>query len=314
MRDSLRLLGHPKLLFWALTGLLGGCFRDPRPLPEVPDAPPSATATESSGAGSATEGDWSYLGDLGPESWARLKPEWKGCGESGQSPIDLPLDALTNPPAAKDTEAPELAFLRKGPLIPQLAALPLEATNDGRRLVLAGAPTQGVTVAGTLAALEAIDLHLPAEHKLGGTAVDLELVFWLKHPQAGRIGLSLLFRTGAANETLTPLISRLPASGRYERELLGGTLALPALFPAEDKLLAYVGSETTPPCTSPIPRLVVARVAELSREQLDALRKALPSTSQRPTQPQGTRTVALFSLAAAPAPTASSQAAKENQP
>lgn len=304
-----------------LAGSITGCTRDPWPLPEVPAGPESA-APAGQGTPNASQLDWSYRGARGPESWAKLDPKWTACGEAGQSPVDLPLDSLaavgqsSTPAGAKDDskEAPPdpmtdpLAFLQGVELVAQFADLPLEASNDERFLSLAGAGTQGLSIGGKLAVLQSIEFHLPAEHRLGGTAMDMELVLWLKHPEKGRLALSLLFRAGKENSAMERLIANLPPSGPYESKLLNAMMPLPALMSA-GSLLAYVGSESTPPCQTSIPRLVLAQVGEVSPEQLGRLIDVVPALSARPVQPLGDRKVQILTLTSTPLKSSS-----ENRP
>lgn len=314
-----------ELLDWGWVGALGllassvvGCTRDPWPLPEVP-AGSESTASDGQGRSAAPHLDWSYQGADGPESWAKLNPKWAACAEPGQSPVDLPLDGLgaaapgastpgeqpAKDPKAAPVEASPLDFLQGTELTAQFADLPLEATNDGRLFSLAGASSQGLSIGGKLAVLQSIEFHLPAEHRLGGTPVDLELVLWLKHPEHGRIAFSLLFRSGQANGVIGRLVEHLPLEGTYEKKLLNAAIPLPDLLAGDGSLLGYLGSESTPPCQASIPRLVLARVGELSPEQLSRLTEALPARSGRPVQPLGDRKVQILSLSSVPSSSSS---------
>ncbi len=189
-------------------------------------------------------------------------------------------------------------------IVPRFAPLLLEASSNGQALQLGGQAVQGLVIDNRLAPLDSIEVHVPAEHKLGGTQQDLELVLWVKDATLGTIALSLLFRQGAENAALAPLASALPPSGSYERKLLKTQLPLQQLVPAGQTLLSYEGSLTVPPCTTGVKRLVLAKVGELSAAQLTQFKKAL-SNNARPVQPLGDRTVSAVPLVAAattPAP------------
>ena len=286
--------------------VVGGvaCTSDPRPLPVVPEAAPKADQASLAAAAS----DWSYAGANGPEQWAKLKPEWSGCAAPGQSPIDLPLAALTpeKKPAAPAAPAPGAPAAPKDPLAgvkvaPNFKPLALQATSDGQQLRLDGDGVQGLSIDGRQAPLVAVDLHAPAEHKLGGVSPSLELVLWLKDTKLGSVALSILFRSGAENASLAPLITNLPALGVYHRKPLKAELALPALVPAGATLFAYSGTLSTPPCSAGVTRLVLATMLELSPAQLEALGKALPSGA-RPVQPLTDRVVTTVTLQPSPSP------------
>jgi carbonic anhydrase len=263
------------------------CTPEARPLPEVPDGPGAQAALEQS-----AQAGWSYQGATGPDKWASLSPDWAACSEAGQSPIDLPLDGLAAPAAA-----PGLAV---GLELPP-AALTLRAI--GEVVSLSGTPTPVLVLDGTRAMIESVEVHVPAEHSLNEATFDAELVFVAKGAGDRPILLSFLYRTGAANVALDPLLAQFP-KGRVSGELkLSGQLALAGLVPASAQLLAYDGSLSVPPCTTGVQRLVVAQVGELSTEQLAHLRQAVPR-SARPTSPRGERTVTVRPFSSNPAATA----------
>ncbi|HEY6081684.1 MAG TPA: carbonic anhydrase family protein [Polyangiaceae bacterium] len=269
----------------------------------MPEAPPKADQASLAAAAS----DWSYAGANGPEQWAKLKPEWSGCAAVGQSPIDLPLAALTPekkpaaPAPAAGAPAPPKDPLAGLKVALNFAPLALQATSDGQQLRLDGDGVQGLLIDGRQAPLVAVDLHAPAEHKLGGVSPSLELVLWLKDTKLGSVALSVLFRSGAENAALAPLITNLPPLSVYHRKPLKAELALPALVPAGATLFAYSGTLSAPPCTAGVTRLVLASMLELSPAQLAALAKAVPSGA-RPVQPLTDRVVTTVTLQPSPTP------------
>lgn len=283
---------------------LMGCTLEPRPLPEVPEG--AQASPEGSGAGSqGPQFDWTYSGANGPAHWSELNADWAACAGPEQSPIDVPLDVLAGggkvEPAGAESGRSKLAAVKTW--TPQFSVLPLEARSDGRVVQLSGAGSQGLAIDGRLAQLSKIEIHAPAEHKLGGVQSDVELVLFMRDSELGELALSLLFRVGAPQPELNALIERLPKAGAYEAKLLGGTLALPHLIPPGAQLLAYSGSLSQPPCSIGLQRLIVARVGEISAAQLTQLKAALPGMSQRPVLPLGERKVSLIQLSeASPAP------------
>ncbi len=297
-RSALVQVHRSTLVFCALPLLLlsslSSCTKDPRPLPVVPDQAQRADTKEGHPSLSL---DWSYEGEAGPDHWAALKSEWTPCQGEGQSPVDLPLDALKEGPKATSGAT---ASPLTGPLVPQFADLPLEASSDGRLVTLLGAGAQGLSIDGRLAPLKSLEIHSPAEHKLGGISADLELVLWLKDATLGDVALSLLFRKGAENPHLQDLVAALPEERVYERKILGKRLSLPPLLAPEATLLSYPGSASTPPCQTGVTRLVLAYMGEISEAQLSTLKGVLPGPSQRPVQPLGDRPVTALAFASAP--------------
>ncbi len=285
------------------------CTPKARPWPEVPDAPPE-TSGPSAGADERDPHDWFYTGSAGPNAWGTLRPEWAPCADAEkQSPIDLPLAALTAPAsgatgssAKKPDEVQDPSA--KAPfggakLDSRLGALPIEVSSDGRVVQLTGAASQTISIDGKLATLKRGELRRPAEHALGGVTFDLELVLWFNLEDSSQLALSLLFRTGAPNTALAALIDGLPKLPHYQPTLVSGRLPLAELLTSPTsggRFLSYWGSESTPPCTAPVARLVFAQVGEISPEQVEKLRTALPALMARPVQPLGARAIGVVEL------------------
>lgn len=289
--------------------LMMGCSPKPRPWPEVPSSPPDAVGP-AAGSESRDPHDWFYTGSAGPSAWGTLRPEWSACADvEKQSPVDLPLEVLTAQPASapptgakKPDTGPEAraeAPFSGVKLDSRLGALPLEVSSDGRVVQLTGAASQTISVDGKLATLKRGELRRPAEHVLGGVTFDFEIVLWFSQEDNSPLALSLLFRQGAENTALASLIAGLPTLPHYGPTMLSGRLPLGELLGAAKeggKFLSYWGSESVPPCTAPVARLVFAYVGEISREQVDKLRTALPSLMARPVQPLGPRAVGVVEL------------------
>lgn len=285
--DGRKPVAQAALLLAAWT--LAGCTPEARPLPEVPAGPAAPAAT------SAQELGWGYQGALGPDHWASLRPEWAACAGPGQSPIDLPLDALGSAPAEV---GPGIAV--------ELPTAALTARSNGQLVSLVGNQLT-LVVDGHRSPIESIEVHAPAEHSLGGTTFGAELVFVAKGANGEPLLLSLLLRVGGPNAALAPLLEQLPALRAPGEYPLPSPLTLAALVPASAPVLAYEGSLTTPPCTRAL-RLVVAQVGELSADQLTALRQAVPPSARPPAEradrPVTLRTLSTPAPSTPPAPTA----------
>jgi len=258
---------------------LSGCTPEARPLPDVPAAPTADGAAE----GTSTR-TWSYEGATGPEHWASLQPEWAPCGGPGQSPIDLPLDGI-----GTTAVPPELA------LTLDLPASPFRLQTDGPLVSLVGGSALSLSLDGQRWAVGRIEVHSPAEHRLGGQSFDVELVLHAQDPTGRHALLSLLYRTGAGNTAWDPLLQQLPEAPFSGSRALAGPVQLGGLVPASAQVLTYEGSLSTPPCTTGVTRLVVAHVGELSGDQLARLRRAVPRSARPPTD-RGARPITLRSL------------------
>lgn len=294
---------------WLL--LMIACSPKPRPWPEVPDAPSAAPSSAALGEEAGAH-DWSFVGSDGPSTWGSLRPQWSACSNAPtQSPVDLPLDVLSEAGATAAVAGAQAAPFSRGKLESRLGDLPLEVSSDGRIVQLTGAASQTISVDGKVATLKRGELRRPAEHVLGGVTFDFEIVLWFGLEDGSQLGLSLLFRQGARNDELAGLIDGLPKMPSYAPTPLTGRLPLATLLgPAEEggKFLSYWGSESVPPCTAPVARLVLAHVGELATEQLEKLRIVLPSLTARPVQPLGDRVIGIVDLAG-PVPTSAAPAA-----
>lgn len=267
-----------------LAGTLGAaCTPDARPLPEVP-AEPAGGGAAAGGPQAAAQKNWSYQGETGPATWASLAPEFSACGAEGQSPVDLPLDGL-----GKNAADAALTVSL------DLPSSPLQAESDGRLVTLRGSAALTLLLDGQQSPIEKVEVHVPAEHLLGGARLDVELVLYAKGADGRLTLVSLLYRTGAESAAWAPLLAQLPKAGVYRPHPLGPQATLGNLVPETAEILAYDGSLSTPPCTPGVTRLVVARVGELSSDQLTQLRQAVPE-SARPTAALGQRLITLRSL------------------
>lgn len=297
--NTLRLTRSGRALLGTLALTLPlSCSLTPRPWPEAPDKEVAAASEEA--GDTQGELDWSYSGQNGPSAWAGLQETWADCGKVSQSPVDLPLTALTEPspdkkPTPREGSAVEPPFAATT-VESQLGTLPLQVKSDGRLVTIHGANSQILNVGGKPASLDRIELHRPAEHRLGGVEFDFEMVLWFSRAGDVPVGMSLLFRKGAENAVLGPLLNQLPKERVYNKTSIGSQLALSELFNhADPTFLSYWGSLSAPPCTEGIPRLVFARVGEISEAQLKLLVEKLPDAS-RPLQALGDRAVGLVPL------------------
>jgi carbonic anhydrase len=268
--------------FLALSLGAQACTPDARPLPEVPAAP-GGNGSAPGGVQPTAEKTWSYRGETGPDKWASLGTEFSSCSGPDQSPISLPLEGI-----GKNAADPALAVTLSVP------NSPLQAESDGRLVTLHGTAALTLFVAGQPSSIDKVELHVPAEHQLGGARLDAELVLHAKGPDGRLTLLSLLYRTGAESAAWAPLLAQLPKTGVYRAHPLGPQATLGALVPESAEVLAYDGSLSTPPC-SPAARFVVAQVGEMSSDQLARLRQSVPE-SARPTAALGQRSVTLRTL------------------
>ncbi len=233
---------------------------------------------------------WGYSGDIGPEHWGQLSPEWAECtyGQR-QSPINIVTQGLTPRPL------PPLAFEYKPSRV--------QFVNNGHTLQMNYAPGSRLVLAGTDFALEQFHVHTPSENTVDGKSYPLGLHL-VHREQFGRyFVVSLFLQAGAANAALPePEVLRtwLPVEkGTVTPE--GATIDAARLLPENTRSYNFSGSLTTPDCGENVRWMVMATPIEVSEGQLAAfietlgkLKFATPEGhNSRPVQPLHGRPVTL---------------------
>lgn len=250
----------------SLTLALVSCTRAPYPTPVVPERAPTDPGNSAGSQPAPTDA-----------SIPGCTPAQRG------SPIDIPLEQLSSGP----TEGAKLVKAALG-------QLSLNAHSRDGHLELRGDPAQHLELDGQSHQLSRVELHSPAEHRLGGITAELELTLWFETSGAPALALSLLYRRGQESPTLTALLDALPARGSFSDKDLNANLDLAALLPESGLLFSYAGSETGSSC-APVSRLVLASMGELSEPQLEKLSRAVASTSHTHV-PLGERELRLLPL------------------
>lgn len=211
---------------------------------------------------------WGYTGDVAPEFWGDLNPEFELCktGES-QSPIDIA--------AVNEVDLANLPF--------SYVPSPLHIVNNGHTIEVSVAEGSSIELDGERYHLAQYHFHSPSEHEIDGQPADLEL--HLVHKSAdGKIAVvGVLFRVGAENSALAPIWAHLPAQAGSE-ETVDVAVDPATLLPADQTTFRYSGSLTTPPCTQGVSWLLMTQQEELSAEQLAAF-TAIYDGNNRPVQP-----------------------------
>lgn len=220
---------------------------------------------------------WSYSGAIGPEHWATLSPEYRLCGSGRrQSPIDLRDGvAVDQAPIGFDYQPSAFSVL-----------------DDGHTIQAQFAPGNALTVMGRRYELQQIHFHHPSEERVDGQAFDM--VAHLEHRDAeGRIATLAVLLQAEEDVAPQPVVQAIWAGLPLEKgEALRAQASVDPgqLLPAERGYFAYMGSQTTPPCSEGVLWLVLRQPVRLSRQQLDVFAKLYPMNA-RPLQPAAGRLV-----------------------
>ncbi len=221
---------------------------------------------------------WGYAGEVGPEHWGELSPEFKLCAVgTRQSPIDL-RDTL------KVDQEP-IQFDYKPTLF--------SVQDTGRTLLIKPEPGSSLSLGPRRYELQAIEARMPAEIRLNGERHDMAL--HLLHRDAeGRLAMLVLLMQRAQDEGAEQgVLQRFWAHVPLEKQLSerASTAAdLAQLLPRERGYFAFMGSLSTPPCTEGVLWLVMREPLQVSEQQLEVMRRLYPNNA-RPVQPAGGRVV-----------------------
>jgi carbonic anhydrase len=213
---------------------------------------------------------WGYTGDIAPDRWAELAPEFRQCGVgTRQSPIDI-RDSI-----AVDLE--KIAFdYRPGAF---------SVLDDGHTVQVQVAPGSTLSVMGRRYELQRLHFHRPSEERVNGRQFDM--VAHLEHRDAeGRIAMLAVLLERGRDDQPQPLLQTVWGNLPLEKgEALAAQVQLdPALLlPTDRSYYTYMGSMTTPPCTEGVLWLVLRQPVAVTAQQLDVFARLYPMNA-RPLQ------------------------------
>jgi carbonic anhydrase len=238
-------------------------------------SPASAHAQVAHGAEWKTP--WGYQGDIGPDHWATLAPEYSACDGKEQSPIDIR--------ATSKVSLPALHF--------DYRSAPLTIDNNGVTIRVNYPPGHSgdfLTIGGTRYQLAQFHFHRPSEEYIGGKPYPM--VLHLVHKSAdGKVAVvAVMLKPGAANATVQQLWDHMPVTPGPDQAVAGADVNPADLLPPGFAYYTYTGSLTAPPCTEGVTWIVLKSPVEISPAQIVAFARLFPH-DVRPTQPLNGRVV-----------------------
>lgn len=245
-----------------------GASRTAAPRPSTAASPASRITV------GPAEPRWSYEGDTGPEHWARLRPDWKLCGEgTRQSPVDL-----------RDGVAVDLE-----PVKFDYRTTRFRITDTGNTLQVSVGDGMGIEVRGRRYELTDFTLHRPSEERVGGRAADMSVHFHHRDLDGRQAVVAVMLERGdQSSALLQTLWNNLPLE--KSGYMPAATIDLGAFLPASPAHFLYMGSQTTPPCTEGVLWVVMKAPVPVSDEQLGIFARLYPRNS-RPIQPANGRLI-----------------------
>jgi len=216
------------------------------------------------------ETEWSYE----DTDWTKLG--YSECGGKVESPINIETNS---------TVKAQLA-----PLVFDYAAVPATIVNTGHTIQANVKRKNFFSVNGAKFQLMQFHFHHLSEHKVNGTAYDMELHLVNQDSVTGNLAVVGVFlKQGAANAELAKFFNNLPATKNQEM-VVNDNINLLNLMPANKKYYTYTGSLTTPPCTQGVNWVILKTPIEISADQISAFAK-LYANDARPVQPLNNRRV-----------------------
>lgn len=223
---------------------------------------------------------WSYNGDIGPQHWANLSPDYAACNGNRQSPINLKDAKRERKPTLK------IEYGSRRVLVVNRKRTTQVNTSGGR-----------LTIRSKSYELEQFHVHTPAEHTLRGNRRAAEIHFVHREENGDQLAvLALLVQQGGReNAALRPLVEGIDAG----RQKAISNYNLRSLFPEDwrSKYYRYSGSLTAPPCSENVRWVVLSNPIKASKKQLEALR-ARRKANNRPIQPRNGRKILRVSVSA----------------
>jgi len=220
---------------------------------------------------------WSYEGDTGPQAWAKLKPEFKGCATGKrQSPIHI-----------------EDSFTLQGPAEPLLfnyQASSGTVVNNGHTIQVDLSGDNTLTVRSSTYKLLQFHFHNPSEEQINSR--NFAMVAHLVHKnEEGQLAVvAVLLDPGVANPLINKVWTYMPLDSGDRVRMPVDLINMNELLPRDQRYYQFMGSLTTPPCTEGVLWLVLKQAMPVSREQLKLFAQLFPNNA-RPVQPLNGRPV-----------------------
>lgn len=233
--------------------------------------------------------EWGYKGNISPESWSFLNPNFKICATGKlQSPVNIRRNRT------KETQADlQLHYVQgKATLItPAITTLTIGTqkiavkNSNGLQITFPDAQQnmRYVTVAFHLIEMH---FHSPSEHQLNGRDFPIEIHFVHQDDDGDVAILAVLANGGQPNNELQKVIQQLPLP---KKPVVINFDPL-QMLPAQKDFFAYPGSLTTPPCTEGLSWIVFANPITISPQQIVLLRRMV-GVNARTVQPLNGRVV-----------------------
>jgi len=219
--------------------------------------------------------NWAYEGKEGPENWGKLSPEYTACDAGrNQSPINIEetLHAVLKP----------LRSIQKFPA--------KDIVNNGHTVQVNFKEGNMMVLDNSAYQMKQVHFHAPSENKIYGKSYPLEAHFVHADAKGNLTVIGVMFKEGGANVGLEKLWTQMP-SMVSDAVVLKVRVIPSELMPVNRSYYRFSGSLTTPPCSEGVRWILLKTPVTASKEQLEAIEKALHHHNNRPVQALNGRVV-----------------------
>jgi carbonic anhydrase len=217
---------------------------------------------------------WTYEGELGPEHWGDLSPDFIQCKVGlNQSPIDIV--------GTVEADLPPLIFDYK--------SNSTTVINNGHTAQINVEPGNTLTVEGEVFELLQFHIHVPSEHRVNGKSSLLEVHFVHSNERGELAVVATLHNEGLDPPRLAQHIGLIPSDIGKPAPFKIRMSEVPMLS-GDLNYYRYNGSLTTPPCSEGVRWYVLRTQATITRQRRDIF-NALIGDDARGPQPINARPV-----------------------
>ncbi|OQR76259.1 putative carbonic anhydrase protein 1-like [Tropilaelaps mercedesae] len=243
---------------------------------------------------------WTYDGISGPDFWGLLNPDWHLCSRGrAQSPIDLDPQQLLFDPRLKPfvfrAKPVEATLINTGHVI--FISLP-----ESSSLVptISGGPLQYTYAIAGLHIHHGQEDWNGSEHTIAGHAYPAELQMlgynsdlfanltaaFESREGSALVALSVMLRVGSSSHSEFRLITNQLSKVIYrDQKAQIERLDVSRLLPPTEEYMTYTGSLSQPNCLESVRWLVMNKAIQVSRQQINLLRKLMQGDKQNPKAP-----------------------------
>ncbi len=218
--------------------------------------------------------EWGYSGDKGPDSWARLSPDYTACAGRNQSPVNL--DGFI----ASDLKPISFHYKPGG----------REILNNGHTVQINYTEGSRISIDGKDFKLLQFHFHAPSENHIKGKSYPLEAHLVHADDQGHLAVIAVMFEKGRANLGLKNAWQHMPEKSGDKQEL-AAAVDVNSLLPADRSYYRFNGSLTTPPCSEGVRWLVMKHPMTASADQVEAFKHVMHHDNNRPVQPLNARVI-----------------------